>query len=212
MILLYQTVATVGAPIARSFSRWVIHLGAIGFIPLGLVDSSVIPIPGSMDLLTIALASRDEQLWPYFAVMATVGSVLGGYVTYRLARKGGAKAMEGRFSPATIRKVTSLFERWGFAAIVVPAVLPPPVPMVPFVFAAGAMQYSAGKFIAALALGRIVRYTALALLAVHYGRPMRAFIARNGHPVLLAVIGFVALAIVIYVFWTSSRRKPKQAA
>jgi membrane protein YqaA with SNARE-associated domain len=63
---------------ARSLRRWIYHLGALGFIPLGLLDSSIIPLPGSMDVLTIVLAARDATLWPYYALMATVGSVLGG--------------------------------------------------------------------------------------------------------------------------------------
>lgn len=212
MTLLHQTIAVFALPAATSFSRWVYRLGGLGFIPLGLLDSSVIPIPGSVDVLTIVLSARHEPLWYYYAIMATVGSVLGGYVTYRVARKGGAQAMERRFSPGRIAKVNELFQRWGFGAIAIPAMLPPPMPMVPFVCAAGATQYSAGKFLAALALGRMVRYTALALLAAHYGRPMRAFIARNGHPVLWAAIGLIALAAGIYVFVLTGRSKPKQPA
>jgi membrane protein YqaA with SNARE-associated domain len=212
MTLHHQTIAVFALPVAKSFSRWVYHLGGLGFIPLGLLDSSVIPIPGSVDVLTIVLSARHEPLWYYYAIMATVGSVLGGYVTYRLARKGGAQAMERRFSPTRIAKVNELFKRWGFGAIAIPAMLPPPMPMVPFVCAAGATQYSAGKFLAALALGRIVRYTALALLAAHYGRSMRAFIARNGHPALWAGIGLIALAAGIYVFVLSGQRKSRQRA
>jgi membrane protein YqaA with SNARE-associated domain len=66
--------------------RWIFHVGGLGFIPLGLLDGSVIPLPGSMDVLTIILSARQHELWFYCALMATVGSVIGGYVTYRLAR------------------------------------------------------------------------------------------------------------------------------
>jgi hypothetical protein len=41
------------------------------------------------DVLTIVLSARNPQLWSYYALMATLGSVIGGFVTYRLARKGG---------------------------------------------------------------------------------------------------------------------------
>jgi membrane protein YqaA with SNARE-associated domain len=212
MTLLHQTIAALAAPIAKSFSRWVYHLGGIGFIPLGVIDSSLIPIPGSMDILIIVLSARQQQLWFYFAIMATVGSVLGAFITFRLARKGGAKAMESRFSAARIAQVNKLFMRWGFGAIAIPAMLPPPMPMVPFVFAAGAMQYSTGKFLAAMSLGRIIRYSAMALLAARYGRPMRAFIVRHGHPATLVILGLVALAVGIYVFVISGQRKPKEPA
>src|SRR5713101_2547348 len=138
--------------VARSMRHWFLHLGGVGLIPLGLLDSSVIPLPGSMDVLTILLAARDQHLWFYYALMATAGSVLGGFVTYRMARRGGKEAVARKFSQRAADGAYKIFERWGFGAIAVPAVLPPPFPMVAFVLAAGAMQYSAGKFLIALTL------------------------------------------------------------
>jgi membrane protein YqaA with SNARE-associated domain len=203
-----QIFAALAPTAARSVRRWLFHLGGLGLIPLGLIDSSGI-LPGSMDVLTIVLAARAEQLWLYYALMATAGSVIGGFVTYRLARKGGKETLARRFPRKTIDKICKTFERWGFAAIAIPALLPPPVPMVPFVFAAGAMQYPVKKFLVALTLGRIVRYTVLAFLAARYGRQIRTFISQHGHPVLLAVIGLIAAAIVIFfVLRGSNRKKP----
>jgi membrane protein YqaA with SNARE-associated domain len=201
-----QFIAAV-APMARSVRHWIYQLGGLGFIPLGLLDSSVIPLPGSMDVLTIFLSARNEQLWSYYALMATVGSVLGGFVTYRLARKGGKETLARRFQATKLKKVYEIFERWGLGAIAVPALLPPPVPMVPFLFAAGAMQYPMRKFLFALTLGRSVRYTLLAFLAARYGRPILTFISKHGHPVLLIVIGLVALAAVVLFVVLGGRRQ-----
>src|SRR3989442_14155357 len=67
---------------------WLRRLGGPGLILLGLADNSVIPMPGSMDALTIWLAASHRDWWPYYAFMATAGAVLGGYITYRLAREG----------------------------------------------------------------------------------------------------------------------------
>jgi membrane protein YqaA with SNARE-associated domain len=196
-----QIIVIVAPTVARSVRRWIFHLGGLGFIPLGLLDSSVIPLPGSMDILTIVLSARKKELWLYYALMATIGSVIGGYVTYRLARKGGKETLERKFPARTLDKVYRIFERWGFGAIAIAALLPPPMPMVPFVFAAGAMQYSVGKFLMALTAGRIVRYFLLAFLAAHYGRHMLTTImSQLGHPVLIAVIGLIAAAITALVF------------
>ena len=96
-MLTRQILAIVAPTIARSMRRWIFHLGGLGFIPLGLLDGSVIPLPGSMDVLTIVLSARQRELWSYYALMATVGSVIGGYVTYRLARKGGKETFERKF-------------------------------------------------------------------------------------------------------------------
>jgi membrane protein YqaA with SNARE-associated domain len=208
LIRLLMAAATPTA--ARSLRRWIYHLGALGFIPLGLLDSSIIPLPGSMDVLTIVLAARDATLWPYYALMATVGSVLGAFVTYRLARKGGKESLARKVSAKTLQRVYGIFERWGFAAIAIPALLPPPMPVVPFVLAAGAMQYSVNKFLLAMALGRIVRYLILAYLAARYGRKMLPLLLQHGHPVLAAVVGLAVTAVLVYFMFRGIKSKKRR--
>ena len=169
----------------------------------------MIPVPGSMDVLTIVLASRDGRLWPYYAVMATIGSVLGGYLTYRLGRKGGEKALEKRLSEKKRKKVFKLFARWGFASIAIPALLPPPIPLVPFILAAGAMQYSVKKFLLAFALGRMVRYSTLAYFASKYGRKMLPFLTAHGYWVLGITLGLTALGVASYFLFGRDEKKKK---
>jgi|SRR5690242_7759364 len=175
----------------RTLRHWLIQLGGVGLIPLGVLDNSPVPLPGSMDIATIFLAARDAHLWLYYALMATAGSVAGGFVTYRLARKGGKEALEHSSSRGYMQKVCEIFEKWGFAAVAVPALLPPPVPITPFLVAAGAMQYSLKKFLTALTLARLARYTVLALLAARYGRQIINLISHN-----LALVGIVFAILV----------------
>lgn len=185
---------------------WVLHLGGIGLIPLGLLDNSVVPLPGSMDVATILLAARDKQLWFYYAAMATLGSVIGGYVTYRIARKGGEEALRKRFSKRKVQKVLKTFERWGFLAIVVPAMLPPPLPIVPFLIAAGAMQYSRTKFLTALTIGRLIRYTIFAFLGATYGREIISLFTRHGYAVLFVALGASVAAVIIVLLVRKYRK------
>jgi membrane protein YqaA with SNARE-associated domain len=194
----------------RAVRHWMFHLGGIGLIPLGLLDNSPIPLPGIMDVATILLAGRQQKLWIYYAVMATAGSVIGGFVTYRLARKGGKEALEARFTRRRVEKVCQIFERWGFSAIAIPAFLPPPVPMVPFLLAAGAMQYPAKKFLLALTLGRISRYLVLGYMAARYGRQIIAFIAKHGHPVVGIILLLIAGAAAGYYFWSGSKKRKRK--
>jgi membrane protein YqaA with SNARE-associated domain len=176
-------------------STWVRlrRLGGWGLVLLGIADNSVVPLTGSMDVLTIWLAARHREPWTYYALMATIGAVLGGYITYRLARKGGKKAMERRLSKRKAAKVYKRFEKWGFGAIAIPALLPPPFPFVPFVLAAVAMQYSEKKFLGALFLGRGIRYSIAAYLGALYGNHIMRFFARYDK---LAVGVLVGLAVV----------------
>lgn len=173
------------------------HLGGLGLILLGLADNSVVPLPGSMDVLTILLAARHHELWWYYAFMATVGAVIGGYITYYLARKGGKEAFERKLSKNRADKVFQRFERWGFFAVAVPALLPPPFPIVPFLLAAGAMQYSRKKFVAALTLGRGVRFTIVAGLGAIYGRHIVRFFSRYYKPALFTLIGLAVIAGIL---------------
>jgi membrane protein YqaA with SNARE-associated domain len=186
--------ALTAPTVARNVKHWIYALGGLGFIPLGLLDNSVIPLPGSMDILTIFLSARRQQLWFYYASMATIGSVIGGFVTYRLARTGGKETLVRRFPAHKLKRAYDIFGQWGFGAIALPALLPPPLPMVPFLLAAGTMQYPVKKFVFALTLGRMVRYTLLAFLAARYGRPILAFIAQHSYPALFIIMSLVATA------------------
>ena len=207
--MFHRLLIQIAAPtLAHSVRRWLYHLGGLGFIPLGLLDASIIPVPGSMDVLTIVLCARRSDLWIYYACMATIGSVLGGFTTYRLARKGGKEMLARRISAQTLKRVYAIFERWGFGAIAVPALLPPPVPMVPFLLAAGALQYSVEKFLAALTFGRLARFMLLGFLAARYGRGMLTYFSQREHPVLMTVICvIVAVCAVFLLFFARKRRR-----
>ena len=190
----------------HEFMHWVRHLGGPGLIVLGLIDNSVVPIPGSMDALTIVLSAQQSNLWPYYAVMATLGSVIGGFVTYQIARRQGKGAMERRISRRRMNKVTKAFEKWGFGAVMIPAILPPPAPMVPFLIAAGAMQYSRNKFLIALAIGRGIRFTILAALGAFYGRQIITLITSHFKSILVT---FIAGSIVLGLYILFRYKKGK---
>jgi len=184
----------------KSALRWLIHLGGPGVILLGLADNSLIPLPGSTDIVTILLAAHRPDLWVYYAIMATAGAVLGGYLTYRMARKGGKETLEKRFSKKRTAKVYAIFERWGFASVAIPAILPPPFPITPMLLAAGGMQYPTRKFLAALAVGRGIRFAILAYLGAHYGRHIVNLFARYYWSVLIVLIAFSVLGGLLALF------------
>jgi membrane protein YqaA with SNARE-associated domain len=173
--------------------RW----GGPGLVILGIADNSIVPLTGSMDVLCIWLAARHREPWPYYAFMATLGALIGGYVTYALAHKGGEEAMHRKLSPKRAKQISQKFERWGFFAVAVPGLLPPPFPFVPFLIAAGALQYSRKKFLGALAAGRGVRYCIEAFLGFHYGRHILRFFRQYYAPALSILIGLAALGSLL---------------
>ena len=194
---------------ALLFWRWIMHLRGAGQIVVGLADNSVIPLPGSLDVFTIYLAASAPRYWPYYAVMATLGALVGGYITYLLAREGGKEAVERRFNKKKAEKLFKRFEKHGIRAISLPALLPPPFPMVPFLIAAGALQYPQKKFIGALALGRGARFTILAWLGAHYGTAITGFFHRYYEPTLFVLIGFSVIGSILALAEYFKHRKPK---
>jgi membrane protein YqaA with SNARE-associated domain len=190
---------------------WVLRLGGPGLVLLGIADNSVVPLTGSMDVLTIWLAASHREIWPYYSLMAITGAVLGGYITYSLARRTGKEAIENRLHQTKAKKVFRRFRRWGFRTVVVSAVLPPPFPMVPVLLAAGALQYPRKKFVGALAIGRGVRYFLIGGLGSLYGKQITAFFARYYEPALFILIGLALVGgIFTLIEYLRSRRRGRE--
>jgi membrane protein YqaA with SNARE-associated domain len=192
---------------ASSTWRWLVRLGGPGLILIGIADNSVVPLTGSMDVLTIWLAAGHRNLWPYYAVMATVGATLGGYITYSLGRKGGKEAIERKLNKDKAEKLFKRFDRWGFASVAIGAILPPPFPLVPVLLVAGALQYSRKKFIGALIAGRSVRYFLVAGLGSLYARQITSFFNRYYKPAVLILAGLAVIGgIFAFREYLRSRR------
>jgi membrane protein YqaA with SNARE-associated domain len=201
-------------PVALIAMRWLVRLGGPGLILLGIADNSIIPLTGSMDVLTLWLAAGHRDIWPYYAVMATIGAVLGGYITYSLGRKGGKETMQKRLKKRKADKLFKSFEKWGFRTIAVSALLPPPFPLVPVLLAAGALQYPRKKFVAALALGRSVRYFLLAGLGSLYARQITSFFNRYYKPAVITLVGLAVIGSIIalreYLHSRKNSHPPRQ--
>jgi membrane protein YqaA with SNARE-associated domain len=188
------------------------RLGGFGLILMGILDSSVIPTPGGQDALTIVLAARERESWLYYAAMATIGSVIGGYLTYRLGRKGGEEALERRLSKKRMESVRRAFERWGFGTVFVPAILPPPFPMSPFLLGAGAMNYPVKKYLLALTAGRAMRFTLVAYLASLFGRSLFKLFRENYGKILVGLIAAIVLGCAVFIVYRSRRKRKDEAA
>ena len=189
---------------------WLARLGGLGFILLGVADNSVVPLPGSMDLLVILLTAHRRNLWPYYAIMATIGAVIGGYITYRIAEKSGEDALEKKVGKKRAEKVYARFEKSGGITVFVGAILPPPTPIVPFLTAAGILQYPRKKFLIALGAGRAVRFFAVAWVAHIYGQAIVGWLSRYYHPILYSLIGLAVaggLGALLYFKWYRPKKQ-----
>jgi membrane protein YqaA with SNARE-associated domain len=191
--------------IAGAFKHWVFRLGGVGLVIVALIDNSFIPIPGGLDVFTILLSSGRHELWPYYAFMATIGSVMGAYLTYKIGFEGGKETLEKKIGQKRAEKVYQKVEKAGFTSIVVSVLIPPPFPIVPVLIAAGALHIRRRTFLSAVAVGRAIRFTIDALLGVYFGHAIIGFFAHYYKPALytliaLGVIGGIG-ALIYYKHW-----------
>lgn len=201
--------ALIALATVRAFRHWVFSLGGIGLILVALIDNSFIPIPGGLDVFTILLTSGRHDLWWYYAIMATFGSVIGAYITYRIGEKGGEEVLERRIGKQRAEKVYSKFEQAGFTTLVVGVLIPPPFPIVPVLLAAGVLRYPVKRFLTAIAVGRAMRFTVDAMLGIFFGRSILRFFAHYYKPALytliaLAVVGGIS-GLIYYKRWKARR-------
>ena len=186
-------------------------LGALGLVILGVADSSVIPTFGSLDILTAILAIKNHELWPYYAAASTVGALIGAYLTYRMSARAGEQWLEQRIGAKRTHQVQGLLKSWGFAAVFVSCVAPPPFPTSPFFVGAGALRYPLQKFIAAVMAGRALRYAVIGFLAAKYSHTILRFLRHpRGLETDAALIGISVAAFAILATFRCKMGLPKK--
>ena len=203
----------LAAMISGSLWTWIRHLGGPGLILLGILDNSAIPVPGSMDVAVVLLCAHRKEWWAYYGLMATLGAVLGGFITYRLAEKGGEETLEKKVGKERSSKVYRRFREHGFVTVVLGGILPPPFPVVPVLAVAGVLHYPPKKFLAAIGTGRAIRFFAVAYLASLYGHVILTWFAHSYKPVLYALIALaLAAGLWALVYFGRLRRQKNSVA
>ncbi len=194
----------------RKFAGWLqgfaMALGAPGVFLISFLDSSFLSLPEVTDVLLVWMTTRHPGRAMLYATMATVGSIAGCYAIFFLARKGGEAFVRRRFHRRHVDRGLELFQRYGIWVLIVPAILPPPAPFKIFVLMAGVAGMSSARFLAAVSIGRGLRYYGEALLAVWYGKAAIAFFNENLRPLAWITTGAMALG-VFYWIWRLKRRK-----
>lgn len=189
-----------------SLLRIFAHFGGLGLVPLGILDSSVVPTLGSLDVLTAWLAATHPDLWLYYAAMSTLGALIGSFITYRLGKTADQAWIEGKFGAKRLHWARQLIEDYGFGSIFVSTVTPPPCPTSVFLLAAGLFRYPARRFYAAVFLGRSIRYFLITAIAAHYGKHILRYFRHPQRYLMPSLIVTIALAAVTIAIMVHRRR------
>ena len=196
----------------QSFIKWVyglaLALGGPGLFVVAFLDSSFISLPQINDLLVVFMVVRNKPLMPYYALMATAGSVAGCYVLYLIAERGGEAFLARRLKRGHVDRALALYRKRGVLALVVPALLPPPSPFKLFVLLAGVAEVRPLTFVASIAIARGLRYLVIGTLAVRYGDFALEMLQQHGREAALWVaVLIVAAGIAWWLLRRSSRAR-----
>lgn len=182
---------------------------------LAILDSSPLPTFGGPDILIVILVVTHHTPWYECASAATLGSVIGAYLTFRLARKAGNAYLDSKFRRHKVPKLLEFFSRWETSALLISTAIPFPFPTSLFFAAAGASnKYSAKKFLAIVAASRAIRYFGIAVLGERYGRHVILVLRHParywGWILLIAVmvLGVLAAGVLINRRIATSTPKP----
>jgi len=194
------------SPVAL-FNKWnavllaaMAPFGAWGICGLSLVDSAAIPMP--IDAIVIDYVVHDHGKFLLYCFMAAFGSALGSLLPFYLGRAGGELFLLKRINRARYEQLRDKFERQEFLAIMIPAMMPPPMPVKLFEFAAGVFEMKTVSFFCAMMLGKFLRFLTWAIITIFYGPAiMRTVTAalQNHLGYVLAVCGILVLLLAFWV-------------
>ena len=193
------------------FVAWIqafaLSLGAPGLLVVAFLDSSFLSLPEINDLLLVWMVTQHKARMPIYAAASTLGSIAGCLVLYYLGRKGGDALVRRRFNAERVDRALGAVQRNGVMAVLIPSLLPPPAPFKIFVLLAGVAQVNVSRFVAAVGIGRGIRYFGEGLLAVRYGDQAISYLENNLRTVSLVLVGVLVAGLIAYLRWGKARAR-----
>lgn len=174
-------------------------LGIWGIGALAIVDSAAIPVP--IDALVIDYVAHDHRRFLLYCLMAAVGSAVGSLLPFYIGRAGGELFLLKRINRERYERLRDRFEKQEFLAIMIPAMLPPPMPVKLFEFAAGVFEMKALWFFGAITAGKFIRFMIWAIITIRYGPAILHTITRTLHEHLTLMLSLGGIAVVLIAMW-----------
>ena len=192
-----------------------LFLSPIGLIVLAALDSTMFFfLPMAVEGAVVFLTARHRELVWLFPLLAAAGSSAGAAVTFSLGTKIGDEGLKHWIAEQKLKSVQRKIKEKGSIALGSVGLLPPPFPLAGFILACGALKVKKVPFFVAFAVARTLRFFAIGILALFYGKWILRFMESTAFRAV--VIGFAAIAIAgtaytIYRLGRDSRRRHRES-
>jgi membrane protein YqaA with SNARE-associated domain len=194
-------IASWANTIFRLFQR----LGITGIFLLSAVDSSILVLPFGMDFLLVGLIAKSTGRWSILYIVAAVtGSMVGVFIDDILSRKAGEEGLKRFASREQTKRLKPFIRRRAGWALFIGSIVPPPFPFTLVVLIASALQYARPKLLLIVFGGRTLRFTVLAVLALHFGSELlsyanSSFIEYSIYVIIVLAVTGSTIAIVRFI-------------
>jgi membrane protein YqaA with SNARE-associated domain len=177
-------------------------LGIWGLGGLAFIDSGLFPLPTTMDGVVIGYVAANHRRFFLYCLMAAAASAVGSLIPYYIGRAGGEIFLLKRINRERYEKLRDRFENQEFLAIMFPAMMPPPMPIKLFEFAAGVFEMRPALFGTAIFTGKFIQFLVCAVITIRYG-PQIAYTWRHAvhehFNIVMALVSAVGLLFVLYI-------------
>ena len=191
----------------RKLYDWVLQWASTPYaLPVlfivSFVESSFFPIPP--DILLIAMVVAAPAGWFRFALVCSIGSVLGGIfgylIGYQFMEIIGNRIVEFYHFQEKWDKIVLLYDKYNAWAVAAAGFSPLPYKV--FTLAAGAFEINFLTFVLASAASRAARFFLVAALIYKFGPPFKILIEKYFNTftiifMILLVLGFFILKVIL---------------
>ena len=193
--------------ILRKSYDWVLHWSETPYGPAALflvafIESSFFPFPPDVLLIALALGLPKKSF--HFALMCTIGSVLGGMFGYYIGMAFfdliGLKILQFYGAVTRFDQVQELYSQYGGWVVAIAGFTP--IPYKVFTIASGVFSMNFPLFVIVSFFSRGARFFIVAGLIWKFGEPIKSFIDRYFNVLSVAffiilVLGFVIVKMVM---------------
>jgi len=160
---------------------------------IALLDASMVFfLPFGVDAVVIYLAASHRELAWLYPLLATAGSITGAAGTFWIGQKIGEVGLERYVPRRRLERLQCRVRDTGAVALAVPALMPPPFPLTPFVLTCGALRVNPWRFFSTFAADQVCPMPSNPV-------EQSVSLARFGQPLFQSSVGAAGLASAIPV-------------